>query len=74
MLNKKVAADPDLFFCTQADCENVLNAKDASKDNVLACSKCKFEICVKCKKKSHKGLKCGEVGDEDRSLHQYVND
>lgn len=73
-MNRKVASDPDLFFCIKPNCENVLNVKKASKNFVLECSECKTQICVKCKKESHDGLKCGEEKDGDSSLDQYINE
>lgn len=44
--------DKDLMFCPTANCGEVLDIKNANKLK-LACTKCKNEICVKCKQGYH---------------------
>ena len=44
-LNRKVAIDKNLIFCSKVECENVLSVKEAVK-NMATCSRCQQKTCV----------------------------
>lgn len=66
-LNRKVATDKNLLFCSKIGCENVLNVMNAQK-NMLLCSECKQKTCKKCKQEFHGNKNC-----EDADAKRYEN-
>ena len=71
--NRRVMRDQNLFFCPVAGCEKDLDLRSA-KGSFVNCSRCKNDICAKCKKK-HDGLEttCENAKfNEDDGLQKWI--
>mmetsp|Transcript_29610 Transcript_29610/g.45132 ORF Transcript_29610/g.45132 Transcript_29610/m.45132 type:complete len:101 (+) Transcript_29610:412-714(+) len=65
-----VARNKQLLFCSNPDCEEVLNLKDTDKKNRrICCSKCSGFTCPKCKEAWHgKDIVCKGTRGEKKEI------
>lgn len=54
---QQVQVDPNLFYCTTPNCEEVLHVNEAVK-NLVTCNSCKKKTCSKCKMPNHGKTSC----------------
>lgn len=66
-MTKQVNSDPNLSWCPNETCQNIISIPRISAIKIL-CSKCKTRICKKCRRVYHKFKKC------ENSINKQLNE
>ena len=62
-LNAELSQNPNLVWCMQPGCENIIKVENNT--NLIICSKCKVKMCLLCRSLWHEGQTCEEAIDSE---------